>query len=423
MAYGIGAGGVAGIAHEVLPAPVQSALATATTGGTITAGTYRYVVTAINANGETIASNEQTIVTTGSTSTVTVTWVTVTGATGFKLYKTAAGGGTGTELLYKTVGLVVSDVDTTPGSPTGAFPTVNTADNPGVYVAPVKFFPFKSESIGFMQDTVWRRVINNIADIKGAIPGNVRVEGDIEMEGLEDCAPYFHHISRALCVKTGTTPNFVYTYTPAHTATAPTTTASITIVRNGVVFGYVGCVVNNFKYGIDSGSLVVTYNILGTDEAVQSAPSVTLPSTVPFGAGQYNVQIPTPTQVFDVDTFEFSVEDSAEAQNRLKNTRAVQFIKFGERNVTLTCERDFQDRTDYDAFKALTSQAVTILATKGANNSIQFDVPAAIKDTYEVALSGVGDLVRASVAYQGTYDNGTSKGYGVIIKTQENLST
>src|SRR5690242_18215879 len=109
---GIGAAGILGVAREVLPPPVQSALATATTGGTITAGTYRYVVTAINANGETIASNEQTIVTTGSTSTVTVTWVTVAGATGFNLYKTAAGGATGTELKYKTVGLVVSDVDT-----------------------------------------------------------------------------------------------------------------------------------------------------------------------------------------------------------------------------------------------------------------------------------------------------------------------
>src|SRR6476659_3132271 len=102
---GIGAGGLLGVALEVLPPPVQAALSTSASGGTITAGTYRYVLTAINTFGETIASNEQTIVTTGSTSTVTVTWTAVTGATGYKLYKTAAGGGTGTELLYKTVGL------------------------------------------------------------------------------------------------------------------------------------------------------------------------------------------------------------------------------------------------------------------------------------------------------------------------------
>src|SRR6266566_6131705 len=109
MGVGIGASSIMGIAFEQLLPPVQAALATATTGGTITAGTYRYVVTAINLNGETIASNEQTIVTTGSTSTVTVTWGAVVGATGYRLYKTAAGGGVGTELLYKSVGLVVTD--------------------------------------------------------------------------------------------------------------------------------------------------------------------------------------------------------------------------------------------------------------------------------------------------------------------------
>src|SRR6201992_1918191 len=103
MGYGVGAGGDLVIAFEDLNEPVQSALATATTGGTITAGTYKYIVTALNALGETMGSNEQTITTTGSTSTVTVTWATVTGATGYNLYKTASGGATGTELKYKSV--------------------------------------------------------------------------------------------------------------------------------------------------------------------------------------------------------------------------------------------------------------------------------------------------------------------------------
>ena len=65
----------------LLPAPVQAALATATTGGTLAASAYFYVLTSTNAYGETVRGNEQTITTTGTTSTITATWTAVTGAT------------------------------------------------------------------------------------------------------------------------------------------------------------------------------------------------------------------------------------------------------------------------------------------------------------------------------------------------------
>lgn len=421
MPLGIGGGGQMGIAFEVLPPPVQSALATATTGGTITAGTYRYVVTAINANGETIASNEQTIVTTGSTSTVTVTWVTVAGATGFKLYKTAAGGGTGTELLYKTVGLVVTDTDTTPGTPTGAFPTVNTASNPGVYVPPVKFIPFISESLQYQQGTKWRRPIRKSVGVQSAIPGDAHIEGDINFELTDDVLPWFMLCSRMDVVRTGAT-NYTYTGTPNPNAT-PARTMSITIERvSGVVFGYTGCVVSSFTINVDEGTLMYQASILGQDEASQSVPVPTWPTTTPFGAGQYIIEIPTGTTVLDTDTFEFVVEDNGEPQYRLKNTgRGAQFVKYGERNCTATFERDFTSRTDYDAFKAYTGQALQLTATKGANNSVVISTTTSIKDTYEVALGGQGDLVRAKVAYQNIV-NASGAEYSLVVKTQELVS-
>lgn len=420
MAPGIGASGIMGIAREVLLPPVQSALGTATTGGTITAGTYRYVVTAINASGETTVSNEQTIVTTGATSTVTVTWVAVTGATGYKLYKTAAGGGTGTELLYKTVGLVVSDIDTAPGAPSGAFPTTNTASNSGVYVAPTKFIPFMSESLTSTQATIWRRPIRQSADIIGAVPGNFNVGGDISIEGMEDCMIYFLFGSRMSIAKTGSTPNFIYTCTPTANA-IPNNTLSITVVRNGIVFGFTGCVVSSQTFTQQDGIFMHNMSIIGRDEAVQSLPTATWPTTVPFGAGQWSIEIPTATPVFDTDTFEFTIDDAAEAQFRLKSTtRGADFIKYGERALTLSCERDFDTRTDFDAFKALTSQSITVTASKGANNSVSLLAPVAIKDTYEVQNSGQGDLVRAAISYNGVID-GTGKSYQIVVKTQENV--
>ena len=423
MPYGVGAGGDLGIAFEDLTEPVQSALATATTGGTITAGTYIYAVTAINATGETLISNERTIVTTGSASTVTVAWAIVTGATGYRLYKTAAGGATGTELLYKTVGAVLTDTDTTPGTPAGAIPSTNSALTPGTYVAPTKFVPFLNETVKFVQDTVWRRPIRQTADITGASAGNVHIEGDIDLEVLEDVIIYFLFCARTTCVKTGSSPNFVYTFTPT-SAAVPPRTFSLTLERvAGVVMGYVGCVVSALKFTIDNGLLTCSVSIIGRDEASAATPTPVWPTSGVFGAGTYSVEVPTGTPVFDTDTFEFLIDDQAVPDFRLKNTgRGAQLIHYGERNCTLHLERDFVDRVDYDAFKAYTSQGVTLTASKGANNAVSMLAQQAIKDTYEVNLSGQGDLVRAMVNYQNTPNLGATTAYQVTVKTQENIS-
>jgi hypothetical protein len=65
------------------PAPV---VASATTGGTIAAGTYWVKVTAKNAQGETTGSSATKMVTTGTTSTLTITVFTVPNATQYNVY-------------------------------------------------------------------------------------------------------------------------------------------------------------------------------------------------------------------------------------------------------------------------------------------------------------------------------------------------
>jgi hypothetical protein len=81
--------------NSALAAPGAPTLATATTGGTVAAGTYQAKVTYVNANGETVASTSASQVTTGSTSTLTVSSPAASGtATGWYAYVTAAGGST-----------------------------------------------------------------------------------------------------------------------------------------------------------------------------------------------------------------------------------------------------------------------------------------------------------------------------------------
>lgn len=289
---------------------------------------------------------------------------------------------------------------------------------PGTYVPPTKFVPFMSESLITSQETVWRRPIRQSADILGAVPGNFHMEGELSMEALEDIVLYFLAASRTAIVKTGTTPNFIYTVTPTSAGVA-TKTLSITIVRNGIVFGYTGVTTSSFTFSISDGLLMFDVSLMGRDEAVQSVPTPTWPTSTPFGAGQYSIEFPTATPVTDTDTFEWSVEDNAEPQFRLKSTgRGANFIKYGERNATMSAERDFDSRTDYDAFKALTGQSVTITASRGINNSISLVAPAAIKDSYEVTAPGQGDIVRASVTYQLVMD-ATGKSWEITLKTQE----
>lgn len=111
----------------LIPAvPVQNNPTTDTTGGTLPAGTYFYVVAAVTANGDTDKSAETTITTTGVSSTVTISWKPYTGATGYKIYRGTISSGQDT---YYTVGAgATSFVDTgavgTAGAPFTTAPPV-----------------------------------------------------------------------------------------------------------------------------------------------------------------------------------------------------------------------------------------------------------------------------------------------------------
>lgn len=108
-----------------LATPVNAAFTTATTGGTLAAGTYSYRVAAKNAIGRTLASAATTIATTGATSTVTVNWGAVSGATGYDVFGRIGG----SEQLIASVGATTTYTDTGSITPSGALPTSNSAQS------------------------------------------------------------------------------------------------------------------------------------------------------------------------------------------------------------------------------------------------------------------------------------------------------
>lgn len=130
-AHGLIIEGIAFRGPPGLALPVAGSTSTATTGGTLAAGTYGYRVTALTAFGETRPSAEMRVTTTGATSTATINWTAppslderaAPAITGYKVY----GRTMGAWLLIATLGVVLTYTDTGSVTPAGAMNRRNTS--------------------------------------------------------------------------------------------------------------------------------------------------------------------------------------------------------------------------------------------------------------------------------------------------------
>lgn len=108
-----------------LAAPTITADAPAS-GGTFTAGTYYWRVTATNSRGETITSNEVSATLTANQK-VTLSWAAISGATGYKVYRGTAPGAENILVTTITGGSTVSYADTGTAGTAVTPPQVSTA--------------------------------------------------------------------------------------------------------------------------------------------------------------------------------------------------------------------------------------------------------------------------------------------------------
>lgn len=111
-----GTAGTAGVPsvinNAVLAAPSSLAVTGSGTGGTLPAGTYYWVITALTANGETVRSSEVSAALTGGTSSAAFTWSALTGATGYRIYRGTSVGGEAYLAGYIPSGSTTSFTDT-----------------------------------------------------------------------------------------------------------------------------------------------------------------------------------------------------------------------------------------------------------------------------------------------------------------------
>lgn len=115
-------------AKVVLP-PTFSTATGAITGGTLAAGAYKYMLTAVDPTGESGPSTELTgTVASGTTGSVVLVWTASAsvGVTGVKVYRTLVGGATGTEKYLATIAVGTLTYTDTGSATPGA--TINLVD-------------------------------------------------------------------------------------------------------------------------------------------------------------------------------------------------------------------------------------------------------------------------------------------------------
>jgi hypothetical protein len=119
-------GGLANPRQAYLTTPVDLTATRSATGGTLAAGTYYYKVSAVNGAGQTLPSSQVSVTTTGTTSSVVLTWTAVAGATGYRVYRSTVSGTFNTPaLLASPTSATYTDTGTAVG--VGAPLTTSTA--------------------------------------------------------------------------------------------------------------------------------------------------------------------------------------------------------------------------------------------------------------------------------------------------------
>jgi len=155
-----------------------------TSGGSMSAATYYYIVTALNNNGETTKSTESSglTVASGSTGSVVLSWTPVSGATGYKIYRTTSSGTYGATTLISTVKAPIATyTDTAASASTGTPPTSNTT---GGNIAGILSFSDVGAALTVSSNTITVTQTYHSIDgtggpqiniINGGAPGNILV--------------------------------------------------------------------------------------------------------------------------------------------------------------------------------------------------------------------------------------------------------
>ena len=207
---------------------------------------------------------------------------------------------------------------------------------------------------------------------------------------------------------TGTTPNFVHTFTPSNTLPYVTLWRD---VGDTLYEEFRDCKVGTLTIGAEAGApLTVTYGVQGLQATRLTAAPDTVP--VPLSAGPvYSFNDAAVTlgggATALVRSFELTIENNLSRQ-QTDDVSPYDVVE-GQREVSLTFDLIFETLDEYNKFhyggpagttvspNVFTTSAVFTF-TKGANNEIAFNLPSIAYTEFPVEPNPGGDPIVASVA-------------------------
>jgi hypothetical protein len=195
-------------------------------------------------------------------------------------------------------------------------------------------------------------------------------------------------------------------------------------LRNAIPMAFSGCVVTGIEITVEEGVPYMAIEVIGKAEATAASPTYTHVATdVPLSPATWSIQVPTASALNDVESLTWRVNENAEPQFRLSSETAAKWIKYGEREVMLELTKDFNNRTELDAFKALTATTVTVDMRANVGYGVTLLMSNAVRETYEPeGLSDQSSPILASVSYEGCYDTATSKSFELTVDSAENIT-
>lgn len=292
----------------------------------------------------------------------------------------------------------------------------------GTYLDPstagTVFIPIISETLQYQEDKYYSPQIRQSTIVSEVKQSYYHAAGDIVMEVDTAFLPYLMYLGRHTITKTGAGTPWNYKFVPSQAGSASTAasgaverTASLTVFRNGIGFGYAGCVLGGYEFTIEDGVLRMTANIMGLSEATPGAPGTPAWTAAKLlGANAHSVFVAASGAVptfagasTDFNGFTWNTNFNPNPQNRITSNRSASYISFGETEATYTTELDFVSKTEYDNMKAATTRAIKLesigdgAAFGVSTDAIKIQGNRTVYDTYEIGLGGMGDLIMAAV--------------------------
>lgn len=310
----------------------------------------------------------------------------------------------------------------------------------GTYVPPTIYIPILSESFRYMEDRYFSPQIREETMFQDVKQGYYHIEGEIEMEADARFLPHLLHCAPHTIVKGGAGP-FTYDFTPSGAGSTSTgagnvqKTASITIVRNEVAFGYAGCTLGSCRFFIDEGILKFSTNMFGeSDAGAVALPTASWSAPSLFGADASavfsDVAGAAPafaTQELGFEGYTWEANFNPTAENRIVRTRSANYIAFHQTEITLDTSLDFAERSDYDDFVATTQRAFRLESLNGgatyaaATDAVRVDTHRLVFETYDLGLSGLADIIKAGVTGQGIGIAG-GDAYKISVKSPTDIT-